>query len=93
MELHLTEPEVRILAELLETDRKDLLMQIARTDNRAMAADVALPLALVFQLLACRDEVVVCTSELLVRDLQFGDVAVQFLEGCPQRIDTPPALA
>ncbi|GAB4366707.1 MAG: hypothetical protein Kow00128_10480 [Deltaproteobacteria bacterium] len=36
MELHLTEPEAHILAELLEADRKDLLMQIARTDNRAM---------------------------------------------------------
>jgi len=36
MELMLTEPEVRLLAEILETDRKDLLMAIARTDNRAM---------------------------------------------------------
>lgn len=36
MELHLTEPEVHIPAELLEADRKVLLLQIARTDNRAM---------------------------------------------------------
>ena len=36
MELMLTEPEVRLLAEILETDLKDLLMEIARTDNRAM---------------------------------------------------------
>jgi len=36
MELMLTEQEVRLLAEILETDRKDLLMEIARTDNRAM---------------------------------------------------------
>jgi len=36
MELMLTEPEVRLLSEILETDRKNLLMEIARTDNRAM---------------------------------------------------------
>ncbi len=38
MELTLTETEVRVLTEILEADRKDLLMQIARTDNRAMKA-------------------------------------------------------
>lgn len=36
MELMLTDAEVRVLAEVLETDRKDLLMEIARTDNRTM---------------------------------------------------------
>jgi len=36
MELFLTEPEVRMLTEILQADRKDLLLQIARTDNRAM---------------------------------------------------------
>jgi len=36
MELMLTGPEVRMLAEILETDLKGLLMEIARTDNRAM---------------------------------------------------------
>lgn len=36
MELMLTGPEVRMLAEILETDLKGLLMEIARTDNRSM---------------------------------------------------------
>lgn len=36
MELRLTEPEVRVLRETMEADLKDLLMEIARTDNRTM---------------------------------------------------------
>ena len=36
MELRLTEPEVELLRALLESDLSDLLMEIARTDNRAM---------------------------------------------------------
>jgi len=36
MELHLTEPERKLLREMLEADRAGLLMEIARTDNRAM---------------------------------------------------------
>lgn len=36
MELRLTESEVQFLQDLLNADRKSLLMEIARTDNRAM---------------------------------------------------------
>lgn len=36
MELRLTESEVQFLLDLLNADRKSLLMEIARTDNRAM---------------------------------------------------------
>lgn len=36
MELRLTEPELEILRETLESDLSDLLMEIARTDRRAM---------------------------------------------------------
>jgi hypothetical protein len=36
MELRLTEPEVQLLLDMLHADRKALLMEIARTDNRAM---------------------------------------------------------
>ncbi|NNF84362.1 MAG: hypothetical protein HKM29_04315 [Deltaproteobacteria bacterium] len=36
MELRLTESEVQLLLEMLHADRKTLLMEIARTDNRAM---------------------------------------------------------
>lgn len=36
MEFRLTEPEVELLRALLESDLSDLLMEIARTDNRAM---------------------------------------------------------
>ncbi|HEU5360236.1 MAG TPA: hypothetical protein VFU42_03665 [Candidatus Deferrimicrobiaceae bacterium] len=36
MELRLMEPEVELLRALLESDLSDLLMEIARTDNRAM---------------------------------------------------------
>ena len=36
MELRLTEPETKMLKEILNADLSDLLMEIARTDNRAM---------------------------------------------------------
>ena len=36
MELRLTESEVQLLLDMLHADRKTLLMEIARTDNRAM---------------------------------------------------------
>jgi hypothetical protein len=36
MELKLTESEVQLLLDMLHADRKTLLMEIARTDNRAM---------------------------------------------------------
>lgn len=36
MELRLAEPEVELLREMFESDLKNLLMEIARTDNRAM---------------------------------------------------------
>jgi len=36
MELRLTEPETKMLKEILNTDLSDLLMEIARTDNRSM---------------------------------------------------------
>jgi hypothetical protein len=36
MELRLTEPEVKLLREILDADLSGLLMEIARTDNRAM---------------------------------------------------------
>jgi hypothetical protein len=36
MELMLTESEVELLRGMLDADRKALLMEIARTDNRAM---------------------------------------------------------
>jgi len=36
MELILTESEVQLLLDMLHADRKTLLMEIARTDNRAM---------------------------------------------------------
>jgi hypothetical protein len=36
MELRLTESEVQLLLDMLHADRKALLMEIARTDNRAM---------------------------------------------------------
>ena len=36
MELRLTEPEVELLREMLYADHKDLLREIARTDNRTM---------------------------------------------------------
>lgn len=36
MELHLTEPERKLLQELLQGDLTGLLLEIARTDNRAM---------------------------------------------------------
>lgn len=36
MELHLTEPERKVLQELLQADLTGLLLEIARTDNRAM---------------------------------------------------------
>ena len=36
MELRLTEPEVKLLREVLDADLSGLLMEIARTDNRAM---------------------------------------------------------
>jgi hypothetical protein len=36
MELKLTESEVQLLLDMLHADRKALLMEIARTDNRAM---------------------------------------------------------
>ena len=36
MELRLTESEVQLLTDMLQADRKALLMEIARTDNRAM---------------------------------------------------------
>jgi hypothetical protein len=36
MELRLTEPETELLAEILHADLSHLLMEIARTDNRAM---------------------------------------------------------
>jgi hypothetical protein len=36
MELRLTESEVQLLLGMLHADRKALLMEIARTDNRAM---------------------------------------------------------
>ncbi len=36
MELRLTEPEAELLHALLESDLADLLMEIARTDNRLM---------------------------------------------------------
>jgi hypothetical protein len=36
MELRLTESEVQLLLDILHADRKALLMEIARTDNRAM---------------------------------------------------------
>jgi len=36
MELRLTEYEVQLLLDMLHAGRKTLLMEIARTDNRAM---------------------------------------------------------
>jgi len=36
MELRLTGPETKLLTEILHADLSDLLMEIARTDNRAM---------------------------------------------------------
>ncbi len=36
MELMLTESEVELLRGMLDADRKALLMEIARTDNRTM---------------------------------------------------------
>jgi hypothetical protein len=36
MELRLTEHETELLTEILHADLSDLLMEIARTDNRAM---------------------------------------------------------
>lgn len=36
MELRLTEPEADLLHAILESDHSDLLMEIARTDNRSM---------------------------------------------------------
>ena len=36
MELRMTEPEAALLTEILLADLSDLLMEIARTDNRAM---------------------------------------------------------
>lgn len=36
MELRLTEPETELLHAVLESDLSDLLMEIARTDNRSM---------------------------------------------------------
>jgi hypothetical protein len=36
MELMLTESEAELLRGMLDADRKALLMEIARTDNRAM---------------------------------------------------------
>ena len=36
MDLRLTESEVQLLLDMLHADRKTLLMEIARTDNRAM---------------------------------------------------------
>lgn len=36
MELRVTEPEARALRETIERDLKHLLLEIARTDNRAM---------------------------------------------------------
>ncbi len=36
MELRLTESETQLLQDILHADRKALLMEIARTDNRAM---------------------------------------------------------
>lgn len=36
MELHLTEPERKLLQELLQGGLTSLLLEIARTDNRAM---------------------------------------------------------
>lgn len=36
MELRLTEPETELLKEILHADLSDLLMEIARTDIRAM---------------------------------------------------------
>jgi len=36
MELRLTEPETALLTEILHADLSDLLMEIARTDNRSM---------------------------------------------------------
>jgi len=36
MELRLTEPEVKLLREILNADLSGLLMEIARTDNRVM---------------------------------------------------------
>ena len=36
MELRLTESETTLLKETLQADLSDLLMEIARTDNRAM---------------------------------------------------------
>lgn len=36
MELRFTESEVQLLQDMLHADRKALLMEIARTDNRAM---------------------------------------------------------
>jgi hypothetical protein len=36
MELRLTEPETKMLKEILNADLSDLLMEIARTDNRSM---------------------------------------------------------
>ncbi|MGB3095309.1 MAG: hypothetical protein WBB46_01065 [Candidatus Deferrimicrobiaceae bacterium] len=36
MDLRLTESEVQLLLDMLHSDRKTLLMEIARTDNRAM---------------------------------------------------------
>lgn len=36
MELGMSEPEVQLLLDVLQSDHKTLLMEIARTDNRAM---------------------------------------------------------
>lgn len=36
MELRLTEAEAELIRSMLDADRKALLMEIARTDNRAM---------------------------------------------------------
>ena len=36
MELRMTEPEAALLTEILHADLSDLLMEIARTDKRAM---------------------------------------------------------
>lgn len=38
MELTLAEAEVQLLRDVLQADRKALLMEIARTDNRSMRA-------------------------------------------------------
>jgi phosphoribosylamine-glycine ligase len=40
MVLNLTEPEARVLMELLESDISHLLMEIARTDRRRFRKDL-----------------------------------------------------